>query len=62
MDGSVDGRGGAVIVGSNGSRRRLNDSRRRYGTTPQMDARHLDGRPGIAHVSLSQRAGAPGRL
>ena len=58
----VDGRGGAVIVDSNGPGRRSEVSRRGYGITRHRRARHLDGRPGIAHVSLSQRAGAPGRL
>ena len=53
----MEGRGGAVIVDSNSPGRGLEVSRRDYGIT-----RHLEGRSGIAHVSLSQRAGAPGRL
>ena len=37
-------------------------SRRKYGITRRMRAGHLDECSGIAQVSLSQRAGAPGRL
>jgi hypothetical protein len=58
----MEGRGGAVIVDSNGPGRWWEVSRRKYGITRQVCARYLDGRPGIAHVSVSQRAGAPGRL
>ena len=58
----MDGRGGAVIVDSNDPGRRLEVSRRRHGITRHVRARHLEGRPGIAHESVSQRAGAPGRL
>jgi len=58
----MDGRGGAFIVDSNSPGRDWEVSRRKYGITRQVRARHLDGRPGIAHVSVSQRAGAPGRL
>ena len=58
----MEGRGGAFILDSNGIGRRLEVSQRGYGITRHGHARHLDGRPGIAHVSVSQREGAPGRL
>ncbi len=59
----MEGRGGAVIVGFERSWQRSEEvSRRKYGITRFARAGHLDGRPGIAHVSVSQRAGAPGRL
>jgi hypothetical protein len=58
----MDGRGGAFIVCSNNLAEWREVSRREYGITHGEREGHFGGRPGIAHVSLSQRAGAPGRL
>src|SRR5215472_12743636 len=63
---STEGREGAVIVCSNEPARTPADgrkcSRREYRITRGADASHLREWSEIAQESLSQRAGAPGRL
>jgi len=57
-----DGGLGAATFDSNSPGRWLEVSLRKYGNERNKCVRYLYGRPGIAYVSVSSRADAPGRL